>query len=335
MGLGLQGRRAGRHDLTFEGGKVLSGGRLTYDPASKTYRLEGTDPQRRSRSPSTARSTRRPASWRSTASGRRPRGEERLTIRPNAERDPLRLLVRPQGARLSAVRPGDPGQPRQGGGELRRGRVNEQGAAVHRHRRRRRDHASRPAARPSPSAAPAAATRCWPTPRSTSPSSRPAMTSAGGDAGGNTIRTGPGDGSFDSPSGATPPRPAMKKDDAPARRGARPRTGARRRVRRRRRPQARPHTGPRRRPGCPPQGRLAAAARPGAGEAGKADGALGFYRACHRRVPRDPRGRDGQGADQGPRGTTELCRKGGSDSGFLMLIPDRRQAAGERRRFGD
>ena len=67
--------------LAIEGGKVLKAGRLTFDPRSSSYRLEGVGP---GGEPVAFVGARDPKTNALTLQRSGPRGEDRLTIRPNA-----------------------------------------------------------------------------------------------------------------------------------------------------------------------------------------------------------------------------------------------------------
>ncbi|MEW4567814.1 tetratricopeptide repeat protein [Tautonia sp. JC769] len=67
--------------LTIEGGKVLKAARLTFDEASETYRLEGTDPNGNA---VVYVGTRDEKTNALTLDRSGPAGDDRLTIRPNA-----------------------------------------------------------------------------------------------------------------------------------------------------------------------------------------------------------------------------------------------------------
>ncbi|WP_169975870.1 tetratricopeptide repeat protein [Tautonia rosea] len=67
--------------LTIEGGKILASARITFDEASETYRLEGTDPEG---TPVVYVGTRDEKTNALTLDRSGPAGDDRLTIRPNA-----------------------------------------------------------------------------------------------------------------------------------------------------------------------------------------------------------------------------------------------------------
>lgn len=67
--------------LTIEGGKILKSARITFDEASQTYRLEGTDPEG---SPVVYVGSRDEKTNALTLERSGPAGDDRLTIRPNA-----------------------------------------------------------------------------------------------------------------------------------------------------------------------------------------------------------------------------------------------------------
>ena len=273
--------------LTIEGGKILEQGRLRFDAEAAVYRLEGSTP---SGAPIAFDGTLDPETRLLTLDrrGPSPRGEERLTIRPNANE--IRYTFRfdrkepgaPQFRRLIEANLGKEGVNFAAGGAMQRGPtcIVTGGAATI-----------------SVTAGGATFAVCCSGCRdevTENPekyvAKLKARTAAAGD-GSKAIATGRGDGSFDLPTGRSgrgesPDAEPTKRDDTPAGAGDAPES----------KPVVEPAPEPKPTPEPAPEPDPASRRKADAllrlGRAletqGKADGALGFYRRIVAEHPESP-----------------------------------------------
>jgi hypothetical protein len=265
--------------LTIEGGKVLADARLTFDPESSSYRLEGSDPEG---SPVAFVGSRDPKTNALVLGRSGPEGEDRLTIRPNANgiRSDFwfdrKATGAPQFERLVRANLGKEGENLAAGGAVSSGPqciVTGGAASI------------------TVSAGGSTFSVCCSgcrdevlaDPEKYAKKLRAVMASPASNGAGGGIRTGRGDGSFGTPPGEAE---AGKRSSTPKVAGDRPAPGAEPADE----PGPKPPPEPSPPAGAEPRRKAASLLRLGRSleKQGKADGALAFYRRIVAEAPGTP-----------------------------------------------